>query len=132
MQISIRIIAISLVFLPEILSAAPIMLVCQSYGYTRDTPSNTRSTTPDTALSIQVTFDHENATVSLNGAPPVTASISATLIDWTDAAGVWHIDRLTGKWTRNGQYLRDDYNGHMIRSWEVWFGACEAPKPRRF
>jgi hypothetical protein len=112
--------------------SAPTMLLCESKGFTRDAYTNARVTTEDASFSAQVTFDETAATVSINNGAVAKATITATLIDWEDKDGKWHIDRLTGQWSRFGTYERNDFGGHYIPTPEKWFGTCRAPPPRKF
>lgn len=122
-----------LFLLPSSLAhAAPTMLLCESKGFIRDVYTNARVMTADTSFSAQVTFDEIAATVSINNGLVAKATITSTLVDWEDKDGRWHIDRLTGQWSRLGTFQRDDFSGHYIPTAEKWFGTCRAPPPRKF
>jgi hypothetical protein len=112
--------------------AAPTMLLCESKRFIRDANTNARVIAEDTSFSAQITFDEAAATVSIDNGSVAKATVTSTLIDWEDKNGRWHIDRLTGHWSRFGTYQRNDFGGHFIPTSEEWFGICRAPPARKF
>jgi hypothetical protein len=132
MQNGIQILAVIFLSTSSLAHAVPVMLLCESKGFIRDVYSNPGPMTGDTSFSAQVTFDETAGTVSINNGSAAKATITSTLIDWDDKDERWHIDRLTGQWSRLGTYQRSNFGGGFTPTSEKWFGICRAPPARKF